>query len=131
MRLNSGGVDTGFVRVRAIRGAVQVAEDTPEEIAKGTLSVMREILSVNRLYPANLVSVFFTVTPDLTSELPPLVLKEEGWNYLPTLCAAELSTAMMIPRVIRVLVHVEWLQPHSEPQHVYLPGTTAVRPLES
>ncbi|CDH07243.1 conserved hypothetical protein [Xenorhabdus bovienii str. oregonense] len=131
MKLKRGLRHSTDVRVKAIRGAVQVAADTPEQIAKSTLSMMKEIISLNLLHSTNLVSFFFTITPDLTSELPPLVMREAGWNDVPTLCAAELPTAMMIPRVIRVLVHVEWPHHSSEPRHVYLPGTTAARPLAS
>ncbi|KER05052.1 chorismate mutase [Photorhabdus temperata] len=116
-------------RLRAIRGAVQVAADTPELIAKGTVEMVSQVIASNDLHHTDLISIFFTVTPDLTSELPPLAVQEAGWVQIPMLCAAELHSQRMIPRVIRMLAHVHWRKQRSEPSNVYLPGTTPARPV--
>lgn len=114
--------------LKAIRGAVQIASDTPELIAEGTLAMLEEIMLVNDLRITELISLFFTITPDLLSELPPLAAYEAGWTEVPMLCAAEVQSRSMLPRVIRVLAHVTWPARHREPQHVYLPGTSPQRP---
>ncbi|PQQ37011.1 chorismate mutase [Photorhabdus laumondii] len=116
--------------LRAIRGAVQVVADTPELIAKGTVEMVSEIIASNGLHHTDLISIFFTITPDLTSELPPLAVQEAGWTQIPMLCAAELHSQVMIPRVIRMLAHVHWTKQNSEPCNIYLPGTTPVRPVQ-
>lgn len=113
---------------QAIRGAVQIAVDRPDEIAIGTVAMLRQLVAKNRLRRGDPISFFFTVTPDLSSELPPLVAQETGWAHVPMLCAAELPSQLMIPRVIRVLAHVHWLNKNLSPRHIYLPGTTPVRP---
>ncbi|TQI81267.1 chorismate mutase [Serratia fonticola] len=128
MRKQIKSRDAPVSRFRAIRGAVQIPLDKPELIAIGTSALITQLINLNDLQPSDLISFLFTVTPDLTSELPPLVAQEAGWEEVPMLCAAELPTRMMIPRVIRLLVHVNWRNSHREPLNVYLPGTTAVRP---
>jgi chorismate mutase len=62
------------VEIIAVRGAVQIENDTPKEIAEGTLLVFNNILEKNKLHRRDLISLFFTITPDLKSELPPLAL---------------------------------------------------------
>ncbi|WP_338114373.1 chorismate mutase, partial [Xenorhabdus indica] len=88
---------------------------------RSTLLMMSKIISTNELQCLDLVSCFFTVTPDLTSELPPLIIYEAGWKNLPTLCALEVKTSMMIPRTIRMLIHVQWNHENRKPNHIYLP----------
>jgi chorismate mutase len=117
--------------MRGIRGAVQVAADTPEHIAEGTVAMLKRVVAINHLQGDELISFFFTVTTDLSSELPPIAAHEAGWCHVPMLCAAELPTQMMIPRVIRVLAHVHWRNGRQKPRHVYLPGTTPMRPNEA
>jgi len=121
-------IERAFCGPDAVRGAVQAAGDTRSDIAAATVALMTEIVGRNRLRQADLVSAIFSVTADLTSELPPLALRDAGWRDLPVLCAAEMASAAPIPRVIRVLVHVR--RPRGAPplRPVYLPGTTPDRP---
>lgn len=115
-------------RVAAIRGAVQVPADTPEQIARATVTLLEKMVTDNRLKRADLISLMFTMTPDLRSELPPLAARAAGWSDVPMLCAAELPTSMMIPRVIRVLAHTDWHTRRYRPRHIYLAGTAPTRP---
>lgn len=115
------------VEVVAIRGAVQVEADTPKKIAEGSLLVFNKILEENKLLQTDLISLFFTITPDLESELPPLALYEAGVD-IPALCASEHKTLHMIPRVIRIMVHANWKIENRRPINIYLPGTTQSRP---
>ncbi|MGL5384410.1 MAG: chorismate mutase [Serratia sp. (in: enterobacteria)] len=131
MRKQTRRAGSSASRFRAIRGAVQIAFDTPELIASGTSALITQLITRNGLRHSDLISFIFTVTPDLSSELPPLAAQEAGWGGVPMLCAAELPTQIMIPRVIRLLVHVNWRRRHGEPHHIYLPGTTAVRPMQT
>ncbi|GGZ18687.1 chorismate mutase [Streptomyces nitrosporeus] len=112
---------------RAIRGAVQVAADTHEEIEKATVALVREVLRKNGLDADGIEALFFTVTPDLTANIPPLALVEEGSFQVPSLCAAEPRWDGEMPRVIRVMAFVR--KDRGEPiEHVYLNGTAATRP---
>jgi chorismate mutase len=113
--------------MRAVRGAVQVAADTREAVGEATRELLGHLLAGNGLTPEDVVSAFFTATPDLTSELPVLAASECGWRQVPMLCAAEMSVSGALPRIVRVLFHAE--MPEDRPvRPVYLPGTTPDRP---
>ncbi|MGI5469309.1 chorismate mutase [Streptomyces sp. CA-132043] len=113
--------------IRAIRGAVQVAADTREAVGEATRELIGRLLPANGLGTADVVSAFFTATPDLTSELPVLAASEAGWSAVPMLCAAEMAVPGALPRVVRVMVHAE-MERARPVRHVYLPGTTPDRP---
>ena len=51
--------------------------------------------------------MLFTATPDLHSEFPALAARQLGIGDVPLLCTQELDIAGAMPRVIRVMVHVE------------------------
>ena len=114
--------------LRAIRGAVQIDMDSQGQIADATVGMIRALIARNGLKSDDLISFFFTVTPDLTSEIPTLAAAEAGWAHVPMLCAAEMESTQMIPRTVRVLVHVHWRNRHRNPSHAYLSGTTSKRP---
>ena len=58
--------------VRAIRGAVQVEADDRDAILEATAELVTAVMSRNDLTPDDVISVLFTVTPDLTAEFPAL-----------------------------------------------------------
>lgn len=113
--------------VRAIRGAVQVEADEREAILEGTTELMNEVVIRNDLTTDDVISVLFTVTPDLTAEFPALAARKLGFHDVPLICAAEIPVPGAMPRVVRLLAHVETDRPRSAIQHVYLRGATALR----
>jgi chorismate mutase len=115
------------VTVRAIRGAVQVEADEREAILEGTTELMHEVVIRNDLTTDDVISVLFTVTPDLTAEFPALAARKLGFHDVPLICAAEIPVPGAMPRVVRLLAHVETDRPRSAIQHVYLRGATALR----
>jgi len=112
---------------RAIRGAIQIAEDTREEVASATAEVVAEMLQRNGLTADDLVSVIFTATPDIHSAFPAQAAREMGMEHVPLLCAAELDIAGALPRVIRVMMHAMTTLSAREVTHVYLRGATVLR----
>ena len=54
----------------AIRGATTCDEDTKEEVAKVTQTLLAEMINRNSLVLDNIVSVLFTATGDIHSEFP-------------------------------------------------------------
>ena len=113
--------------VRAIRGAVQVDADEREAILEATAELVAEVLSRNDLTAEDVISVLFTATPDLTAEFPALAARKTGFHAVPLMCATEIPVPGAMPRVIRLMAHVETDRPRSEVQHVYLRGATALR----
>ena len=113
--------------VRAIRGAIQVAANDRGAILDGTTELVTEVMTRNDLTTEDVISVIFTASPDLTAEFPALAARKIGFHDVPLLCASEIDVPGALPRVVRLLMHVETLKPRSELQHVYLRGATALR----
>ncbi|MDQ6648726.1 MAG: chorismate mutase [Actinomycetota bacterium] len=114
--------------VRAVRGAVQINSDDRAQMLAGVADLLGAVLARNELTPDDLISVIFTATPDLHSEFPAYGVRALGISDVPMLCATELDVADSLPRVIRMLAHVETSRPRADIQHVYLGGATALRP---
>ena len=113
--------------VRAIRGAVQVDGNEQAAILDGTTDLVTEVMTRNGLVPDDVISVVFTTTPDLTAEFPALAARKIGFHDVPLLCASEIAVPGAMPRVVRLLMHVETAKPRSELEHVYLRGAVALR----
>ncbi|HEY7596950.1 MAG TPA: chorismate mutase [Actinophytocola sp.] len=114
--------------VRAVRGAIQVDRDDREEIVAATSELLTSVMAGNELTQAELISIFFTLTPDLTSCFPASAARDLGLTDVPLLCATEIDVPDALPRVIRLLAHVELDRPRSTVRHVYLRGATRLRP---
>jgi chorismate mutase len=113
--------------VRAIRGATQVAADDREEVLSATRELVSTVLERNELSSEDLISILFTATPDLVSEFPALAARELGLGDVPLMCATEIAVPHALPRVLRLMAHVETPRPRTEVQHVYLRGAVALR----
>ncbi len=113
--------------VRAVRGATQVEHNTREAILEGTAELIRAVLERNSLSATSLISVVFTATPDLTAEFPAYAARELGFTDVPLLCATEIDVPGAMPRVLRLLAHVDTDRRRDEVHHVYLHGAAALR----
>ena len=113
--------------VRAIRGAIQVDADDRDAILAGASELVREVLDRNGVGAADLISILFTATPDLTAEFPAYAARLLGLTDVPLLCASEIAVAGAMPRVLRLMAHVDTDRPRSEIRHVYLRGAAALR----
>jgi chorismate mutase len=115
------------VAVRAIRGAIQVDADEREAILEATTELVSEVVSRNGLTPDDVISVLFTVTPDLSAEFPALAARKTGFHAVPLMCATEIPVPGAMPRVVRLMAHIETDRARSQIQHVYLRGAVALR----
>jgi len=113
--------------VRAVRGAIQVDRDDRELILSGTAELITEILERNQLGSGDVISMVFTATPDLTAEFPAYAARQLGLTDVPLLCATEIAVPGALPRVLRVLAHVESERTRNEIRHVYLRGAAQLR----
>ena len=112
---------------RAIRGAVQVDANARTDILDGTTELVSQVMTRNSLVPGDVISVVFTATPDLNAEFPALAARKIGFHDVPLLCASEIGVPGAMPRVVRLLMHVETNKPRSALEHVYLRGAVALR----
>jgi chorismate mutase len=116
-------------RLRAIRGAVTVERDEALCIYAATRQLLTAIAERNGIIATDdIVSVIFTVTADLRSAFPALAAREMGWGDVPLLCTMEIPVPGALPRVIRVMVHVESERPRTAIEHVYLGAAQTLRP---
>lgn len=113
--------------IRAIRGATQLDSDDREHLLASVDELIRAILAENEVAAEDLVSMVFTATPDLHSEFPALAARALGIGDVPLLCAQEIAVDGAMPRVIRVMVHLDTGRSRADIRHVYLRGAAALR----
>lgn len=113
--------------VRAIRGAIQLDVDEREHLLKSTAELVTKVLHANQVSTADLISIWFTATPDVTSEFPALAARELGLGDVPLMCSVEMNVAGAMPRVVRLMMHVESRLERGQIQHVYLRGAASLR----
>src|SRR2546423_4291684 len=113
--------------VRAVRGAIQLDHDDRDHLLAGVTELIKSVLEQNGFAVDDLISMLFTATPDLHSEFPALAARELGIVDVPLMCAQEIDVAGAMPRVVRLLAHVETLRSKDEIQHIYLGGAAALR----
>jgi chorismate mutase len=115
------------VPVRAVRGAIQIDANDRDQILDGTSELVREMLRRNELTNDDLISIVFTATPDLNAEFPAYAARLMGMVDVPLLCTTEIAVPGAMPRVLRLLAHVETSRSRGEIAHPYLRGAAALR----
>jgi len=114
------------MRLRALRGATTVDENTADAILDATDELLRALIDRNGLDSDEMVSCIFTCTDDLDAEFPAVAARRIGLSNVPLLCAREIDVPGALPRVIRVLLHT-YADPDSEARHVYLRDAVNLR----
>jgi chorismate mutase len=113
--------------VRALRGAVQVEANERAAILEGTAELVTEVMSRNQLSTDQVISVIFSATDDLDAEFPALAARKLGFQEVPLMCCREIPVPGAMPRVVRLMMHVETDMTRPQVQHVYLRGAAALR----
>ncbi|PSL03546.1 chorismate mutase [Haloactinopolyspora alba] len=88
---------------------------------------MRAVLDRNSLVADDVVSIILTATPDLRSAFPAAAVRAIGITDVPMICAKEIDVAGAMPRVVRLMAHIESDRPRDQVRHVYLHGTNVLR----
>ncbi|CAB4861342.1 MAG: chorismate mutase [Actinobacteria bacterium] len=113
--------------MRAIRGAIQVEENSAQSIASGVKELIGAIMRSNSLTPSMVISVIFTSTPDLTAAFPAAACREIGFESVPLIGAVEVDVPGALDRTIRVMLHCETTLSGEAISHIYLRGAQALR----
>jgi chorismate mutase len=116
-----------LVAVRAVRGAVQLDQDEAQHLLESVEELLAEMIRANGFELADFISVLFTSTTDLVSEFPAVAARRLGMVDIPLMCAQELAIAGSLPRVVRVMAHVETPLAREDIKHVYLRGAVVLR----
>lgn len=117
-----------MMRVRAIRGAITVEDNSREAILEGTRELLVNLIEANALEPEHLISAYFTMTPDLDAVFPAEAAREMGWNHVPLLCMCEIAVPGALPRCVRTMIHTYTERPAEHIRHVYLRDAIKLRP---
>ncbi len=113
--------------IRAVRGATCLTADNAAEMSEAVQELVRVMLERNDLTGDELVSIIFTATPDLVSAFPATAARGLGLGDVPLVCAQEIDVAGALPRVVRIMAHIESSKSRSEINHVYLRGAEVLR----
>ena len=124
--------------LKAVRGATTIPAEGHHANVSGSvyrdalLSLVTILLEKNQIEAEQILSVFFTVTPDLTAYSPAKIVREAmGWDTVAIMCAQEPVIEGFPERCVRILI--QW-QPSSQQaaalpvSHAYLNQAAALRP---
>jgi chorismate mutase len=112
----------------AVRGAITISRDQPEEVINATTELLQEIFRVNGIKNEAIVSIVFTATPDIQSEFPAVAARRLGLTDTPLTCAQEIAKQGALPLCIRILIHFYTPLTKKEIKPVYLREAVKLRP---
>ncbi|MGM0602787.1 MAG: chorismate mutase [Bacillota bacterium] len=112
----------------AIRGAVDVKNNTEEDILKASARLFKEIIEKNNLSENDLVSIISSATADLNKAYPGKALRQLGYTNTPILCLQEMQVEGSSRKMIRFLIHADGKVDKSKVQHQYLGKAKNLRP---
>ena len=116
-------------KVRGIRGATTVAENSREAIAEAVTELLDEIEAHNGFNSEDISYVFFTTTPDLNAVFPAAVARQRpGWDLVPLLDLQQMAVPGSLSYCIRILIQVNTTLPQSAIVHRYLRKAQYLRP---
>lgn len=113
--------------VRAVRGATQLEMDDEQHMYDRVAELVNEVLDANGLTIDHFISIFFTATGDLHAGFPAFAARQLGFTDVPLMCARELEVEGGMPRVVRLMAHVESDLSRADVTHVYLHGAANLR----
>ncbi len=115
------------MRTFAIRGAITAAENTSDAILEATVELLKTLLADNKLDRTDLISLLFTVTPDLNQAFPAKAARDIGITDVALMCATEIPVAGALQKCVRVMMHVHCCNDF-QPKHCYLRAARSLRP---
>ncbi len=114
-------------RLFAVRGATG-AHNTRSDIEEKIAELYDTILARNHIGELDIVSIIFSVTPDLYARNPAAALRSSGRaGQVPLFCVAEPVSDDAPPAMLRVLIHF-YASGETSPVFVYINGAQALRP---
>lgn len=117
--------------VRGIRGATTADSNTAEAITEATDELLRELVRLNDLDPADIAFAYFTTTRDLNAEFPAVAARRLGWFEVPLLCGHDMdvppSNPRGVPMCVRILLLYNTPRPQATIRFAYLRGAQAIK----
>jgi len=110
-----------------MRGATTLEGDEREHLHARTQELVDAMLQGNGLTSDDVISVFFTCTPDIVSDFPAAAARQLGFGSVPLMCAQEMAVPGALSMVVRVMMHAEMDCPRDMVAHVYLHEAVSLR----
>lgn len=119
---------SGGQQLRALWGATTAEANTVAAIAASVEELLDALIEHNSLQGAEVLSVTFSVTADLTACFPAAIARRHtGWDGVALLDCQQMAVDGDLPRCIRLLAHA-WMEPCRSPVHPYLRQAAFLRP---
>lgn len=117
-------------KVRAIRGAITVPENTIEAIREAVTELLDDLERHNQIDPDDIVSITFSATRDLDAIFPASIAREQRphWQHVPLLDVQQMYVRNSLERCIRCLIHINVPDPFVQIHHSYLRQAQHLRP---
>lgn len=116
-------------KVRAIRGATTVSENSVEAIQEAVRELLDDLERHNFIDPDDIVSVTFSATRDLDAMFPAAAARERPhWQNVPLLDVQQMYVEGSLERCVRCLIHINMPDPFVKIHHSYLRQARQLRP---
>ena len=113
--------------VRGIRGATTVSKNDRESILSRTRELLLALKETNNFKNKDVVSIFFSMTADLTAAFPAEAARQLGWNRVPLFGMQECDIEGSLEKCIRILIQINSHQSQEEIQCCYLHEASKLR----
>ena len=115
------------LKVRGIRGATTVTENTKESILEATTELLIELIQSNQIQTDDIAFAYFSTTNDLTAEFPTVAARRLGWEFVALMNGHEMQVPDAQPQCIRALIVVNTEKSAQEIVNVYLRNAKNLR----
>ena len=112
----------------ALRGATTSENNSVESITSAVKELLTELVSRNNLIPDQIISVTFSVTPDLDACFPASIArKQKGWENIALLDCQQMTVKGDLSKCIRLIAYVS-LPNEQVPKNPYIGMAKRLRP---
>jgi len=116
-------------RVRAIRGATTVSENTVEAIREAVMELLDELEAHNQINHDEIISAIFTTTSDLDAIFPAAIARQRThWDHIALLDVQQMHVEGSLQQCIRCLIHINMPVSQVQIYHPYLRKAKNLRP---
>jgi chorismate mutase len=117
-----------MVQLVAIRGATTADENNPEAIKAASLELVEEIVKQNQVEAKDIVTVFLTMTSDLTAYNASSAIRLGlSWNDVAFFTSQEPNIDKGLPKCLRILIQCYSSKTQNAIKHIYLKGAVKLR----
>ena len=113
--------------VRGISGATTADSNTGNGIIEATRELLTSMVESNDVDIGDITAIFFTTTPDLQAEFPPLAARQLGWEYVALINSIEMDVPGAQQKCIRILMLVNTEKSQKEIKFAYLKDAVSLR----